>query len=94
MDSPPDGIERVLGDFNKGFAPAIGVLYGTGAFERVSYSLNGTSVYTLKMSCIEKPTSSLNFGFRFDSEEMASILLNTTLSHRALRGSRLSLTGR
>ena len=73
---------------------AIGVLYGTGAFERVSYSLNGTSVYTLKMSCIEKPTSSLNFGFRFDSEEMASILLNTTLSHRALRGSRLSLTGR
>ena len=46
------------------------------------------------MSCVEKPTSSLNFGFRFDSEEMASILLNTTLSHRALRGSRLSLTGR
>lgn len=73
---------------------AIGVLYGTGAFERVSYSLNGTPVYNLKLSCVEKPTSSLNFGFRFDSEEMASILLNTTLSHRALRGSRLSLTGR
>lgn len=73
---------------------AIGVLYGTGAFERVSFSLNGTSEYNLQMSCIEKPTSSLNFGFRFDSEEMASILLNTTLSHRALRGSRLSLTGR
>lgn len=73
---------------------AIGVLYGTGAFERVSYALCGTSVYNLQMSCVEKPTSSLNFGFRFDSEEMASILLNTTLSHRALRGSRLSLTGR
>ena len=73
---------------------AIGVLYGTGSFERVSYSLNGSPVYDITMSCIEKPTSSLNFGFRFDSEEMASILLNTTLSHRALRGSRLSLTGR
>lgn len=73
---------------------AIGVLYGTGAFSRVSYALNGTTVYNLVLTCVEKPTSSLNFGFRFDSEEMASILLNTTLSHRALRGSRLSLTGR
>lgn len=73
---------------------SIGVLYGTGAFARVSYSLNGDTVYDLYLDVVEKPTSSLNFGFRFDSEEMASILLNTTISHRALRGSRLSLTGR
>lgn len=73
---------------------AIGVLYGTGAFERVSYVLQGSTVYNLVLTVVERPTSSLNFGFRFDSEEMASILLNTTLSHRALKGSRLSLTGR
>lgn len=73
---------------------AIGVLYGTGAFAHVSYTLKGTTVYDLVLTVKERPTSSLNFGFRFDSEEMASILLNTTLSHRALRGSRLSLTGR
>lgn len=73
---------------------AIGVLYGTGAFAQVSYALHGSTVYDLVLTVVEKPTSSLNFGFRFDSEEMASILLNTTLSHRALKGSRLSLTGR
>lgn len=77
-----------------GLHKAITFLYGTGAFSNVSYSLNGDQIYDLTLRLKEKPASSLNLGFRFDSEEMASILLNTTLSHRALRGSRLSLTGR
>ena len=73
---------------------AISFLYGTGAFANVNYALNGDQIYDLTLRLKEKPASSLNLGFRFDSEEMASILLNTTLSHRALRGSRLSITGR
>lgn len=73
---------------------AIAILYGTGAFANVSYTLNGGPVYDLTLVLKEKPVSSINLGFRFDSEEMASILLNTTISHRALRGSRVSLTGR
>ena len=77
-----------------GLHKAIAFLYGTGAFSNVSYALNGNDVYDLTLRLKEKPASSLNLGFRFDSEEMASILLNTTLSHRALKGSRLSLTGR
>lgn len=77
-----------------GLYKATSFLYGTGAFSNVSYALNGNGVYDLTFRLKEKPASSLNFGFRFDSEEMASILLNTTFSHRALRGSRLSLTGR
>ena len=72
----------------------ISFLYGTGAFSSVTYSLNGDEVYNLTLKLKEKPTSSLNLGFRFDTEEMASILLNTTLRHRSLRGSTLSLTGR
>lgn len=78
----------------KALQKAISFLYGTGAFASVNYALNGDSVYDLTLRLKEKPASSLNLGFRFDSEEMASILLNTTLSHRALRGSKLSLTGR
>lgn len=73
---------------------AIAFLYGTGAFSNVSYALNGDQIYDLTLRLKAKPSSSLNLGFRFDSEEMASILLNTTLSHRTLKGSRLSLTGR
>lgn len=77
-----------------GLQKAIALLYGTGAFSNVSYALNGDQIYDLTLQLKEKPASSLNLGFRFDSEEMASILLNTTLSHRALRGGRLSVTGR
>lgn len=73
---------------------SISFLYGTGAFTLVNYSLEGKEPYELTLSVKEKPGSSFNFGFRFDSEEMASILLNTTLSHRAWRGSKLGLTGR
>ena len=77
-----------------GLHKAIAFLYGTGAFSNVSYALNGDQTYDLTLRLKERPASSLNLGFRFDSEEMASILLNTTLSHRMLRGSRLSVTGR
>ncbi|WP_065220797.1 MULTISPECIES: patatin-like phospholipase family protein [Butyricimonas] len=73
---------------------AIAELYGIGAFSSVSYKLSGGPVYDLELTLKQKPMSSLNLGFRFDSEEMAAILLNTTISHKELRGSRLSLTGR
>lgn len=73
---------------------SIAILYGTGAFSYVNYSLKGTDVYDLTLVLKEKSMSSLNFGFRFDSEEMAAILLNTTFSHKHLRGFQLSLTGR
>ena len=73
---------------------AIAVLYGTGAFSYVNYALSGTDVYDLTLILKERSMSSLNFGFRFDSEEMAAILLNTTFSHKHLRGFQLSLTGR
>ena len=72
----------------------ISFLYGTGAFSSVTYSLHGEEIYDLTLYLKEKPASSLNLGFRFDTEEMASILLNTTLRHKALRGSGLSVTGR
>lgn len=79
----------------EGLHQAIAYLYGTGAFSSVNYALNGSDgVYDLTLQLKEKSASSLNFGFRFDSEEMASILLNTVLSHPSLRGSRLSITGR
>jgi len=89
------GLKENTGITIEGLQKAISFLYGTGAFSSVNYALNGDGdEYELVLHLKEKPASSVNFGFRFDSEEMASILLNTTLSQRALRGSRLSLTGR
>jgi len=79
-----------IGDLHR----AIAILYGTGSFFYVNYQLNGKEVYDLTLTLKEKPTSSINFGFRFDSQEMAAILLNTTISPKNLRGFQLSLTGR
>jgi NTE family protein len=73
---------------------AIARLYGTGAFAQVNFRLAGAPRPDVIFSMESRPASSLNLGFRFDTEEMAAILLNTTLAHKRLRGSRLSLTGR
>lgn len=72
----------------------IAILYGTKAFSAVSYRLEGNAPYDLVLNLKSNPMSAIHIGFRFDSEEMAAILLNTTLNYRALRGSQLSLTGR
>lgn len=73
---------------------AIASLYGTKAFSAVSYRLLNGPVYDLELTLKKNLMSTVNLGFRFDSEDMAAILLNTTLNHKALRGSRVSLTGR
>lgn len=73
---------------------AIATLYGTGAFSSVDYHLDGKQVKDLTLTLKEKEMSSLNLGFRFDTEEMAAILVNTTLARESLRGFQLSLTGR
>ena len=72
----------------------IATLYGTKAFAAVNYRLLGNAPYDLELNLKSNPMSAINIGFRFDSEDMAAILLNTTLNYRALRGSQLSLTGR
>lgn len=72
----------------------IASLYGTKAFNGVNYRLVGGPEYDLELLLDEKHMNSVNFGFRFDSEEMAAILLNTRFNYRALGGSRFSLTAR
>ena len=74
---------------------AVYQLRGSHSYSSASYTLTDTPEgYHLNFLLEEKYEKRINLGIRFDSEEMASILLNTTLSHRALRGSRLSITGR
>ncbi len=72
----------------------VAMLYGTKAFSAVSYRLLGKPPYDLVLELQAQPMSAVNVGFRFDTEEMAAILLNTTLNYKALRGSQVALTGR
>lgn len=72
----------------------IALLYGTKAFTGVTYRLQGGPVYDLELTLKESEMNQLNLGFRFDSEDMAAILLNTRINFKALKGSRLGLTAR
>lgn len=71
---------------------AISKLRGSGAFSYVTYRLDSKPPYTLTISVDEKQDGMINIGFRFDSQEMAAILLNTTLSMRGIQGPKLGLT--
>lgn len=73
---------------------AISMLYGIDVFAKVEYKLTAESPYDLFISLQEKPLNNLNIGFRFDTEDMASILLNTTLNNQLMRGASFALTGR
>lgn len=73
---------------------AISKLRGSGAFSYVTYTLEGRPPYTLTISVDEKQEAIATVGFRFDSEEMASILIGTTLTMRGLQGPKLGLAVR
>lgn len=64
-------------------------LRGSGAFSYVTYTLDSKPPYNMVISVNEKQEGVVNLGFRFDTEEMASILLGTTLNFRGLMGPRL-----
>lgn len=68
---------------------AIARLRGSGAFSYVTYTLESSPPYNMLISVNEKQEASINLGFRFDSEQMASILLGTSFSFRGLMGPKL-----
>lgn len=69
-------------------------LRGSGLFENVSFKLYSRGDNKLVFHLEEGSKSSLNVGFRFDSEESAAILLNTNIAFKSFRGSTIDLTAR
>ncbi|MDR1755393.1 MAG: patatin-like phospholipase family protein [Culturomica sp.] len=73
---------------------AVASLYGTRSFSDVSYRLTGGPEYQLEITLNEGTPNRVNLGFRFDSEEVAAILLNSRIDLDMLSGSRFELTAR
>lgn len=73
---------------------AISELYGTEAYSTIDYSFTGGPRYDLNIIMKKNPQSLLGFGLRFDTEELASILLNATINFNTKYSSSVSLTGR
>lgn len=61
---------------------AVSKLQGAGLFSSVNYRLDGKSPYNLTFFVKEQSQSSISIGLRFDTEEMAAILLDATYAIR------------
>jgi len=72
---------------------AMARFYNTRAFNKVYYRIAGTEEegYRLQIFFSPQRMHQVGIGFRFDSEEMASILLGVNLNKRKLFGSKLDL---
>ncbi len=70
-------------------------IFGRGSYDYVNYEFVGDQEpYELKIICKRGPVHRLGVGFRIDSEELVSVLLNVGLNANAMRGSALHMTGK
>jgi len=75
----------------------VDAFYLTGSFSKVEYSLVGDrmdSVFNLKMKFTPEKLHQLGGGARFDSEEMASILLNASFFKHNIFGWKFDIYGK
>ena len=69
--------------------------YNTAAFESVTYVLHGqTEPFDLELNFVQGRKSMLGVGVRFDSEEVAAVLLDVGFNANALYGSQLNVTAK
>lgn len=73
---------------------AISRLQGVGGLKDVMFRLEGNNPHNLVISLRETTRSYLGLGVRFDTEEMAAILLNASMGFTRLPHTRLEITGR
>ena len=65
-------------------------LQATKAFETATFSLLGSEApYGLNFNCVKGPVHQFGIGFRMDTQEWASLLLNVGLNTNKLYGSKL-----
>ena len=75
---------------------AMNFIYDTRCFSKASYDIAGNEKegYRLKIHLEPQRVHEANLGFRFDSEEMASILLGVSFNKHKLFGSKINLEGK
>lgn len=69
---------------------SVSMYYGTGQYSNITYTLHddkdNPGSYVLKFKFADNPAHSFGLGFRFDSQDMLSVLLNTGLNSNRLSG--------
>ena len=69
---------------------SVSIYYGTGNYDSITYSLhkddNSESGYILRFNFVENPPHAFGAGFRFDSQDMISVLLRLGLNSNRING--------
>ena len=74
---------------------ALNTVFGKGSYEYVSYDMLGREEpYRLRVHFKRGPMNRLGIGFRLDTEDLVSLLLNVGLNTNSIRGSSLDITAR
>jgi len=74
---------------------AVTRIYAMKSFDFVNYEFSGTQEpFTLKINCHKGPIHRVGLGVRFDSEEIASVLVNVGLNAYSIQGSSVDLEGK
>jgi NTE family protein len=73
----------------------VAMYYGTGSYDSVTYTLHSDSSspdgYILRFNFVEKPPHNLGFGFRFDTQDMLSVLLHIGINNNRMSGFKAAL---
>ena len=73
----------------------VATIFGQGTYDYVNYEFRGSmEPYRLRILCKRGPMHQLGLGFRLDSEDLVSILVNVGLNTHAIRGSSMDMTAR
>ena len=69
---------------------SVSIYYGTGNFDSITYTLHEDSTnpdaYVLKFKFVENPPHDLGLGFRFDSQDMLSVLFHMGVNRNRMSG--------
>ena len=69
---------------------SVSIYYGTGNFDSITYTLHedrtNPDAYVLKFKFVENPPHDLGLGFRFDSQDMLSVLFHMGVNRNRMSG--------
>ena len=75
---------------------SVSLYYGTGNYESVTYTLHKDSTdadsYVLRFAFVESPPHDVGVGFRFDSQDMLSVLLRMGINSNCMSGFKTEIT--
>ena len=74
---------------------SVSIYYGTGGYDNITYTLHKDKIspdgYILRFNFVEKSPHNFGLGFRFDSQDMLSVLLHLGINNNRISGFKADL---